>query len=68
MPQRQGGYAIVSQSDIRDALIKLEAGHQQENAESARVEKEQIGQTLGRISANTTHSDKPSLPPPIPIN
>ena len=27
-------YAIVSQSDIRDAMAKLEAGQQQDNAEA----------------------------------
>jgi integrase len=47
-------YAIVSQSDIRDAMAKLEAGQQQDNAEAAQEQKsreEQVGQSLGRITS-----------------
>jgi len=46
-------YAIVSQSDIRDAMSKLEAGQQRDNAEAARDKKaaeDQFGQGLGRIA------------------
>lgn len=46
-------YAIVSQSDIRDAMAKLEAGQQRDNAEAAQEQKsgeEQFGQSLGRIA------------------
>lgn len=52
-------YAIVSQSDIRDAMTKLEAGQQRDNADAAQEQKapeEQVGQSLGR--ANPT---KPGL-------
>jgi hypothetical protein len=45
-------YAIVSQSDIRDAMTKLEARQQRDNAEAAQDKKtaeEQYRQSLGRI-------------------
>jgi integrase len=48
-------YAIVSQSDIRDAMTKLEAGQQSDNAEAAQEQssaQRQFGQTLGRIEAD----------------
>jgi hypothetical protein len=32
-------YAIVSQSDIRDAMVKLEAGRERDNAEAAQEKK-----------------------------
>ena len=48
-------YAIVSQSDIRDAMTKLEAGQQRDNAEAAEEQKseaqEQFGQTRGQNRA-----------------
>ncbi len=43
-------YAIVSQSDIRDAMTKLETGQQDDNAEAAQkqnLEREQFGHKLG---------------------
>lgn len=46
-------YAIVSQSDIRDAMAKLEAGQQRDNADPAQEQKsreEQVGQSLGRAT------------------
>jgi hypothetical protein len=46
-------YAIVSQTDIRDAMTKLEAGQQREKAKAAREQKaqqKQFGQSLGRES------------------
>jgi hypothetical protein len=46
-------YAIVSQSDICDAMAKLEAGQQRDNAEAAvrlKSAEEQFGQSLGRIA------------------
>lgn len=47
-------YAIVSQSDIRDAMAKLEAGQQRDSAEAGQEQKspeEQVGQSLGRVTA-----------------
>jgi integrase len=47
-------YAIVSQSDIRDAMAKLEAGQQRDNADAAQEQKspeEQVGQSLGRVTS-----------------
>jgi integrase len=64
-------YAIVSQSDIRDALLKLEAGQQRESAEAPREQnslKEQLGQSLVRISPKATEDDKPSLARPVAVN
>jgi hypothetical protein len=46
-------YAIVSQSDICDAMATLEAGQQRDNAEAAvrlKSAEEQFGQSLGRIA------------------
>jgi integrase len=63
-------YAIVSQSDIRDAMTRLEAGQQRDNAEAAQEKKAaelQFGQGLGRGSTNTgaleqiTHSSASHL-------
>jgi integrase len=64
-------YAIVSQSDIRDAMAKLEAGQQRDNAEAAREQnssEKQFGQSLGRIASNTSDSDTTSSLAPLPVN
>jgi integrase len=44
-------YAIVSQSDIRDAMAKLEAGQQRDSAEAAAQQHSEtiVGQSLGRM-------------------
>ncbi len=57
-------YAIVSQSDIRDAMAKLEEGQRLDNSEAAQ---EQIGQSLGRVSAVGADSgtSSPRTIPPI---
>lgn len=52
-------YAIVSQSDIREAMTKLEAGQQHDNAEAAlehNAAQKQFGQALGRIESLNTES------------
>jgi hypothetical protein len=57
-------YAIVSQTDIRDAMTKLEAAQHGERADAAREQKakqEQFGQGLGRIEATTPASYNNSL-------
>jgi integrase len=61
-------YAIVSQSDIRDAMTKLEAGQQRDNAEAAQEQnkvQKQFGQSLGRIDAESAElgSNSPSVDP-----
>jgi integrase len=64
-------YAIVSQSDIRDAMTKLEAGQQRDNAEAAEEQKsaqEQFGQTLGRIEPEGADSRNSSSLPPLQAN
>jgi integrase len=64
-------YAIVSQSDIRDAMAKLEAGQQQDNAEAAlrlKSAEERFGQSLGRIAPKNADRDTTSLPTTLPIN
>jgi integrase len=64
-------YAIVSQTDIRDAMTKLEAGQQSDKADAAREEKgkqEQFGQGLGRIEATTPDSHNNFLPIPPQVN
>ena len=64
-------YAIVSQSDIRDAMAKLEAGQQRDNAEAAREQtssEEQFGQSLGRIAPNTADREITSSPARLPVN
>jgi integrase len=63
-------YAIVSQSDIRDAMAKLEAGQQRDNAEAAKEQKsaeEQVGQSLGRIAPKNADSgiSSPRTTPPV---
>jgi hypothetical protein len=58
-------YAIVSQSDICDAMAKLEAGQQRDNAEAAvrlKSAEEQFGQSLGRIAPKKADSDTISAP------
>ena len=53
-------YAIVSQSDIREAMTKLEAGQQRDNAEAAQDQKKaelRFGQSLGRIAPKTAECD-----------
>ena len=58
-------YAIVSQSDIRDAMTKLEAGQQRDNAEAAQEHNEarkQFGQGLGGIEPTSTDSHNNSQP------
>ncbi len=58
-------YAIVSQSDICDAMVKLEAGQQRDNPEEAlklTLTQEQFGQSLGRIVPKQADCDTaPSL-------
>ncbi len=58
-------YAIVSQSDIRDAMTKLEAGQQRDNAEAAQEQnaaQKQCGQGLGKIEPMSADSHNNSLP------
>ena len=64
-------YAIVSQSDIRDAMAKLEAGQQRDNPEAAHAQKsaeEQFGQSLGRVAPKKAHRDTASPPTTLPVN
>ena len=64
-------YAIVSQSDIRDAMTKLEAGQQCDNAEAAQEQnasQKQFGQGLGRIQPRSTDSHDDSLPTTPQVN
>ncbi len=64
-------YAIVSQSDICDAMMKLEAVQQRDNAQAAEEQqsgKEQIGQTLGRIEHEGAEFHNRVLPPPSQVN
>ncbi len=64
-------YAIVSQSDIRDAMTKLEAGQQRDNAEAAqhkKIAEEQFGQSLGRIEPKRSEVEGSSLPKMPPVN
>jgi integrase len=64
-------YAIVSQSDIRDAMAKLEAGQQRDNAEAAREHnssEEQFGQSLGRIARKNADRDTTSSAAILPVN
>jgi integrase len=58
-------YAIVSQSDIRDAMTKLEAGQQRDNAKTAQ---EQFGQTLGITELKGADSHGNDLLPPSQVN
>jgi integrase len=64
-------YAIVSQSDIRDAMAKLEAGQQRDNAEAAREQnssEEQFGQSLGRIAHKNADPDTTPSRAILPVN
>jgi integrase len=64
-------YAIVSQSDIRDAMAELEAGQQRDNAEAAREHnssEEQFGQSLGRIARKNADRDTTSSAAILPVN
>ena len=64
-------YAIVSQSDIGDAMAKLEAGQQRDNPEAAHAQKsaeEQFGQSLGRVAPKKAHRDTASPPTTLPVN
>jgi integrase len=65
-------YAIVSQSDVRDAMTKLEAGQQRDNAEAAAQDKktaeEQFSQSLGRIAPESADSDRSPATTIPPIN
>jgi hypothetical protein len=64
-------YAIVSQSDIRDAMAKLEAGQQRDHAEAPLERKsaeEQFGQGLGRIAPKKAARDTTSSPTTPPVN
>jgi hypothetical protein len=64
-------YAIISQSDIRDAMTKLEAGQQRDNAEAAQEQnaaQKQFGQGLGRIEPMSADSYNNSLPITSQVN
>jgi len=64
-------YAIVSQTDIRDAMTKLEAGQQRDKAEAEReqkAEQKQFGQSLGRIDGKDGDSQSSSLPMTPQVN
>jgi integrase len=64
-------YAIVSQSDIRDAMTKLEEGQQRDNAEAAQDKKtaqEQFRQSLGRIEPERSDSQSSSFLPASQVN
>ena len=64
-------YAIVSQSDIGDAMAKLEAGQQRDNAEAAcgqNLAEEQFDQSLGRIARKNADRDTSSSPATLPVN
>jgi integrase len=67
-------YAIVSQTDIRDAMMKLEAGQKREKAKAAEMEKSavpsdfQFGQSLGRVEQKQPNSQSSSLPLTTQVN
>jgi integrase len=64
-------YAIVSQSDIRDAMAKLEAGQKRDDAEAAQEQRrteEQFGQGLGRITPKKADPGATSSPRTLPVN
>jgi hypothetical protein len=64
-------YATVSQSDIRDAMAKLETGQQRDNAEAAPELKSaegRFGQSLVRIAPKKADRDATSSPTTLPIN
>jgi len=58
-------YAIVSQSDIRDAMAKLQEGQKRDNAEAAQ---EQVGQSLGRVASIKPDSDVSSAQTTSKVN
>jgi hypothetical protein len=64
-------YAIVSESDIRDAMTKLEAGQQHQKAKAASEQKaaqKQFEQGLGRTDGKSTDSQSSSLPTTPQVN
>lgn len=64
-------YAIVSLSDIRDAMTKLEAGQQRDNAEAAQEQKAselQFGQSLGRGCTTNEATEQTSHFPATHLN
>jgi hypothetical protein len=64
-------YAIVSQSDIRDAMAKLEAGQRRDNKDAAQEQnaaEKQFGQGLGRIEPISSDSHTKSLPNTPQVN
>jgi hypothetical protein len=64
-------YTIVSQSDIRNAMTKLEAGQQREKAKAASEQKaaqKQFGQGLGITDGKNTDSQSSSLPTTPQVN
>ena len=59
-------YAIVSQSDIAEAMRKLEAGQQRDNAKTVLEQTQQFGLSLGIVATET--EDSPiSIPPLSPV-
>jgi integrase len=61
-------YAIVSQSDICDAMAKLEACQQRQNAEGERSAEEHFSQSLGRITPKKADSDTTSSVGNVQVN
>jgi hypothetical protein len=64
-------YAIVTQTDIRDAMTRLEAGLQKEKAKAAREQKaqqNQFGQSLGRNASKSPDSESEPLSPTPQVN
>ncbi len=64
-------YAIVSQSDIREAMSALQTGQQREKAKVAREQKaqrKQFGQGLGRIEPERSEIEGSILPMVDPVN
>jgi integrase len=60
-------YAIVSQTDIRDAMTKLEAGQQREKAKATREQKAQQRQ-FGQNRPKRAEVEGSSLPTNTPVN
>jgi integrase len=60
-------YAIVSQSDIADAMNKLQA-RRRENAAATKEQTELFGQALGRVSPENTGSPVPPSPSTMLVN
>ena len=62
-------YAIVSQSDICDAMLKLEARQQSDNADAEKAkEQSNFGQALGRVGPEDPDSRASSLPTTPQVN